>query len=523
MKKRLGAATTLLGLGLLTAVTAQNSRSSTLIYGGDWSGLITLDPAISYEYAGSLVTNNLYETLVKFEGEDLSTLKPSVATRWATRDAGDSWKVTFTLRNQKFASGNALTADDVVYSFDRAIALKGPGSFLLTSVANMKVGSTKALNKNTVEVTLPKTASAGAFLNLLTFNIGAIVDSQIVKANTVGNDYGSAWLKRNSAGSGPYTLNRWDQNQAVTLDASCNSRLLPKLSRIILREMKEANTQKIALESGEIDIADNLTPDMIKAKATDANFNVYQADSLNLQYIGMNVGETSPFKDARVRQAVRYALDQDGIIKSLAGGNARKVQTIIPAGLFGFNAATPYSLNTEKAKQLLKAAGKETGFEVDMLTPQGACLVGIPCADLAAKIQSDLGKVGIKINIKQLVDSELYPLYRAQKAQMVLVDWSPDFPDPDGNATPMSDFGAKSLAWRNMWNNPTAGQLAQQAALETKTTKRAALYKQLTELQLEDGPFAVLFQPTVSVTLAKTVKGYLRNAQNQIRFEKMSK
>jgi peptide/nickel transport system substrate-binding protein len=525
MSKRLGvAAAALLGMGILAVgVTAQNSRSSTLIYGGDWSGLITLDPGMSYEYAGSLVTNNLYETLVKFEGTDLSTLKPSLATRWSVKDAGDGWKVTFNLRNQKFASGNLVTADDVVYSFDRAIAMKGPGSFLFTSVANMKVGSTKALNKNTVEVTLPKTASPAAFLNLLTFNIGAVVDSQIVKANVANNDYGTGWLKRNSAGSGPFVLNRWDQNQSVVLEANPQSRLLPKLSRVILREMKEANTQKIALESGEIDIADNLTPDMVKVKLTDAKFNVYKADSLNLQYLGMNVGDTSPFKDPRVRQAVRYALDQDGIINGLAGGNARKVQTIIPAGLFGFNPATPYNLDLEKAKGLLKAAGKEAGFEFDMLTPQGACLAGIPCADLAVKIQSDLSKIGLKVNVKQLVDSELYPLYRAQKATMVLVDWSPDFPDPDGNATPMSDFGAKSLAWRNQWNNPTAGKLAQQAALEPNPTKRAVLYKQLTELQLDDGPFAILFQPTVSVTLAKTVKGYVRNAQNQIRFEKLSK
>ncbi len=524
MNKRLGAVAALLGVGLLTVgVTAQNSRSSTLIYGGDFSGLITLDPGQSYEFAGSLVTNNLYETLVKFEGEDLSTLKPSIATKWTTKDAGDAWKVTFTMRNQKFASGNPVTADDVVYTFDRAIALKGPGSFLFTSVANMKVGSTKAINKNTVEVSFPKTASPAAFLNLLTFNIGGIVDSAIVKTHVVDNDYGTNWLKKNSAGSGPYVLNRWDQSQSVVLDANKNSRLLPRLSRIILREIKEANTQKIALESGEIDIAENLTPDMVKAKAAEGKFNVYKADSLNLQYLGMNVGDASPFKDARVRQAVRYALDQDGIIKSLAGGNARKVQTIIPAGLFGFNPATPYNLNSEKAKELLKAAGKEGGFEFDMLTPQGACLAGIPCADLAAKIQSDLAKIGLKANIKQLVDSELYPLYRAQKATMVLVDWSPDFPDPDGNATPMSDFGAKSLAWRNVWNNPTAGSLAQKAALEPNPTKRAALYKQLTELQLEDGPFAILFQPTISVTLSKAVKGYVRNAQNQIRFEKISK
>ena len=521
MRKRFGLVA--FGIGLLAVGVAQNSRSSVLVYGGDFSDLISLDPGISYEFSGGLIADNLYETLVKFEGEDLSTLKPSIATKWVTADAGDSWKVTFTLRNQKFASGNPVTADDVVYTFDRAIALKGNGSFLFTEVANMKVGSSKAINKNTVEVTLPKTASPAAFLNLLTFNIGGIVDSVLLKTKAVGNDYGSAWLKRNSAGSGPYVLNRWDQSQQVVLDANSNSRLMPKLSRIVLREMKEANTQRIALESGEIDLAENLTPDMVKTKATDPKFNVYKADSLRLQYLGMNTGAGSVFEDTRVRQAVRWAIDQDSIVNVLAGGNARKIQTIIPAGLFGYNPATPYSVNVEKAKELLKAAGKPNGFEFEFLVAQGSCAAGIPCSDLAAKIQSDLAKIGLKANIKQIVQSELLPIYRAQKAQMVMVGWSPDFPDPDGNATPMSDYGAKSLAWRNLWNNPTAGKLAQQAALEPNPTKRAALYKQLTELQLEDGPFAILYQPKVPLVLSTAVKGYLRNAQGQVRFEKIQK
>jgi peptide/nickel transport system substrate-binding protein len=526
-RNRVGVAAILLSAGLVAfGVTslAQNSRQSTLVYGLDSSDLITLDPGQSYEFSGGLVTDNLYETLVKFEKADLSTLKAGLATSWKTKDAGDSWKVTFKLRKDaKFGSGNPVTADDVVYTFDRAIAIKGNGSFLFTDVANMKVGSTKALDANTVECTLPKTASTAAFLNLLTFNIGGIVDSKTVKSHETGSDYGAAWLKTNSAGSGPFVLNRWDQNQQVVLDANPNSRLKSKLSRIILREMKEANTQKVALESGEIDIAENYTPDLFKAAVKEAKFNTYKADSLQINYVGMQSSAGSNFEDARVRQAVRYAIDQDGIVNDLAGGLAKKIQTIIPYGLFGANPATPYSVNVEKAKELMKAAGKPNGFETEMLVPNGACGGGVPCADLAAKIQSDLAKIGIKVNIKSLVDSELYPIYRAQKAKMVLVSWSPDFPDPDGNATPMSDYGAKSLAWRNGWNNPAAAKLTQQAALESDKTKRAALYKQLTELHLSEGWGAMLYQPSKPIVLSKSVKGYIRNAQGQVRFENISK
>ena len=131
--------------------------------------------------------------------------------------------------------------------------------------------------------------------------------------------------------------------------------------------------------------------------------------------------------------------------------------------------------------------------------------------------------MGIKANIKQLVQAEQLKTYRAQNAQLILQAWSPDFPDPDGNATPMSDYGAKSLAWRNKWQSESAAKLTQQAALEPNATKRAAFYKQLTELQLNEGWGAMLYQPINPITIAKTVKGYARNAQGQVRFEKLSK
>jgi peptide/nickel transport system substrate-binding protein len=523
MKKSIGAALLALTVAGTAAFVSAQGRNNVLVYGSDMSDLLTLDPGQSYEFSGGLVTDNLYETLIKFQGEDISTLKPSVAINWNVKDGGDSWKLNFKLGLSKFSSGRRLTAADVVYTFDRAIALKGNGSFLFTDVANIKVGSTKALDANTVEITMPKTASPSAFLNVLTFNIGGIVDSEEVKKHEVGGDFGAAWLKTNSAGSGPFVLKQWDQGSQVVLDANKYSRLKPKLQRVILRNIQEANAQKIALESGEIDIAENLSPDMIKEKSKDAKFNVYKAGTLRIQYLGMNSGENGLFKDTRVRQAVRWALDQDAMVNDLAGGNAKKIQTIIPFGLFGANPATPYKLDVEKGKALMAAAGLAAGFEVEFLVSTGSCAAGIPCADLAAKVQSDLAKIGIKANIKQIAQAELLKLYRAQKAQFVLLEWGSDFPDPDGNATPFGDYSAKSLAWRNQWKNDAASKLVQQAALEKNPTKRAALYKQLTELLLQDGWGAMLMQPLATVTISKSVSGYLRNAQGQVRFENISK
>src|SRR5215213_2529245 len=109
------------------ATEAPISVENTLVIDGNIDDLITLDPAVVYEYSGILITHNVYQTLVTFEGSDLQTIQPSLADSWETTDAGDHWELTFKLHpGNTFASGNPVTADDVVYSFSRVFALNGP-------------------------------------------------------------------------------------------------------------------------------------------------------------------------------------------------------------------------------------------------------------------------------------------------------------------------------------------------------------------------------------------------------------
>ena len=91
-------------------------------------------------------------------------------------------------------------------------------------------------------------------------------------------------------------------------------------------------------------------------------------------------------------------------------------------------------------------------------------------------IQSNLAEVGLKANIQQLTQAELLNIYRAQGGELMLMNWGPDFPDPDGNATPFANWDANSLAWRNDWNDATAIQMTKDAAIATDTAERIELY-----------------------------------------------
>ncbi|WP_026175157.1 ABC transporter substrate-binding protein [Thermus igniterrae] len=502
----------LLGFAMLLGLAFAQDRTQVLVYGGDWTDLITLDPQVVYEFTGVMIADNLYETLVRFEGNDLSTLRPGLAESWRVERGTTDWVLTFKLRRgSKFSTGREVTAKDVVFSFERALALKGPGSFLFTDIAQLKPGATKALDPYTVEVRIPKTASPQSFLSILTFTIGGIVDSEEAQKNAKGGDFGKDFLTNNSAGSGPYRLVRWDRGNQVILEANPHARVKPKVQRVVLRYIQEPAVLRTALESGEIDIAEGLTPEALRAIAANPRFKVVRAETLRLQYLAMNMKAGSPFANPKVREAVRWAVNQDELVQGLLQGNAIKVQTFIPKGLLGHNPTTPYRYDPERARRLLAEAGYPQGLEFELLASTGICGGGVPCPDVAAKLQADMAKAGLRARIRTIANAELLATYRAQNHQMVLAGWSPDFPDPDGNATPWSDFGARSLAWRNSYNDEVAAKLARQAALEADPEKRRALYKILTEKVLREGPYVVLYQPALPIGLSAKVEGFLKN------------
>ncbi|GAA6756832.1 hypothetical protein Thermus77420_23080 [Thermus thalpophilus] len=406
---------------LLAGIALAQDRTQVLVYGGDWTDLITLDPQVVYEFSGVMIADNMYETLVRFEGNDLATLRPGLAESWKVERGTTDWILTFNLRRgSRFSSGREVTAKDVVFSFERALALKGPGSFLFTDIAQLKPGATKALDPYTLEVRIPKSASPQSFLSILTFTIGGVVDSEEVQKNAKGGDLGKDWLTNNSAGSGPYQLVRWDRGNQVILEANLHARVKPKIPRVVLRYIQEPAVLRTALESGEIDIAEGLTPEGLKAIAANPRFKVVRAETLRLQYLGMNMKAGSPFANAKLREAMRYAVNQDELIQGLLQGNAIKIQTFIPKGLLGYNPATSYKYDPERARKLLAEAGYPQGLEFELLVSTGICGGRVPCPDVAAKLQADMAKAGFRARIRAIANAEVLATYRAQNHQVVL-------------------------------------------------------------------------------------------------------
>ena len=492
------------------APSGEVSREETLVYVADMTDIITLDPAVAYEFGGLLPVGNMYETLVSFDpGGEVGKLVPVLAETWDVAEDGDMWKLTFQLDpDAKFASGGPVTADDVVFSWGRAIDINKSPAFLLTEVCGMAKENIVAVDATTVELRIPSTVSPQVCLSSLTFATAAVVEKAVVEPN-LGDDLGESWLNDNSAGSGPYVLSSWDRSVSVTLDANPAhwSGTQPAMKRVILQNMPESANRQAAIETGDADIAQELGPEQVVALEGNPDVQLDRVLSTLLVYASVNA-TMPPFDNPDARQALRYAINYDNIA-TLLGGNAEIVQEIIPITFLGHTGNNPFTQDIDKAKELLAAAGVAEGTVVPFTVATATAPGGVDWAVVAASIQADLAQAGLNLEIQQMQQSELLNKYRAQELPMLLMNWGPDFPDPDGNATPFSNYEAKSLAWRNSWNDPQAIELSKQAAIELDSAKRVELYGQLVEYVQNNGPFAMLYQPTRVYALRNNVQGFI--------------
>jgi peptide/nickel transport system substrate-binding protein len=509
-------------------LAATYGPQQTAVVAGDISDAVTLDPNLMYERGATVPDHQLYSTLVAFTRGNLTKVQPLVAQTWEV--SKDARIYTFHLRRGVvFSGGNPLTAEDVLYSFQRVVNLpKDPAAWLITQMGiDDKTFSTavKAPDPYTVVITLEKPFSPGAFLSIIANPVASIVDSKTVKAHVANNDWGSAWLSDHSAGSGPYMLVKWERQVSIEMVANPQYNLgpAPAIKRIVMLNIMENTVQREMLGRGDADIAWDLSAAQIAALKREPKFYVFQIPDLAMEYLGMDVKNVPAFAKAGVRQAVRYAIDYDGIINDLLTGNGTPLQGVVPKGLFGYDPSLPFKHDPAKAKSLLAEAGFGNGFAVELLTGTGTAAGGISLGDLAAKVKNDLGTVGITANVRQIVQSELLKTYRGQQSQMVLLGWFVDYPDPDDFAKPFGDYTQKSLAWRLQYYNDPLSKLVDQAAGLQNTPERLSLYKKVNDMIAQDGPFAVLYQPIVSLGVSNRIKDLAYDPVNFFDFPSMTK
>lgn len=521
--KRLASALALACASVLPAFGAHAATpKNTFVMAKDISDLITLDPAEVFELSGGEVIANLYDRLMMYEPEDLTTLVGGVAESWEVSDGGKV--ITFTIRpGMTFHSGNPVTAEDVVFSLRRVVKLKKTPSFIVTQFGwtPENIDSLVVMDGDKARITITEEFSPGLVLNALSAGIGSIVDKKTVLSHEKDGDLGYGWLKTNSAGSGPFMLKTWKANELVTLDSFADYRHgAPAMQRVIVRHVAEPSAQRLLVEKGDVDLARDLTPDQIKGVAGNADLAVDNNPKGGITYMAANAAHPI-LGDPRVSKALRYLIDYEGMAGSFLAGQQRVHQAIWPSGLWGALDETPYSLDPDAAKALLAEAGHPDGFKIRFDT-----LTEAPYPDIAQSIQSTLAKAGIEAEIVTSEGKTLWPMYRARKHELILARWSPDYTDPHSNVdafarNPDNRPEAKLtgvVAWRNSWQHEDMNAMVVAARNEPDLAKREQRYHEIQRSLQESSPYAVMFQRTEQVVRRNNVQGFVSGSNFDLVF-----
>ena len=500
-------------MGMAVAVTSFAAQAETpanmLVIANRIDDITSLDPAESFEFAGSDVNRNVYGNLVNFDPQNLEGgYIPDLAESWVVSEDGKS--ITFTIRDGvTFHSGNPVRAEDVEYSLRRAVLLNKTPAFILTQFGFTaeNVEDTIKADGNTVTITTDKRYATSFVLNCLTSTIGSIVDKETVMANEADGDMGNTWLKTNTAGSGAYSLVSWKPNDSVTLQSNPNFYLgAPAMERVIVRHVQESATQRLMLERGDIDVARNLNPeDIAGVKAASG---IVVDDELKGRLMYMSLNQQHPeLSKPQVRQAFKYLVDYAAMRDSFLNGQYTIHQNFLPRTYLGASDENPFSLDIEKAKALLAEAGvADLTIEVGVREAQERI-------EIAQSVQNTLAQAGITMNITVGTAKAILGRYRARELDVYLGAWGPDYPDPHTNAgtfayNPDNSTEAQAtglLAWRNSWDTGGLTAKVDAAVVENDRDTRAQMYKDIQAEFRDTSPFVVMFQQIEQTARAENV------------------
>ncbi len=504
-----------------TAHAAAPSGGATLIMAPSFV-IRSLDPGHTLEPDGEMVTHACYDALVTFDGSDLSTPKPHLATSWKVSGGGRLY--TFTLRpNVRFASGNPLTSADVKWSFDRVMNLQSNPAFFLANVEEVQAPDpqTVVLRLRTPQPSIIPILSNGAL---------GIVDSKVVMAqggdagpDAKTKDHAEAWLQSHSAGSGPFMIQSYTPTQELVLVRNPTHWRAPaRMERILLRHVPEASTQALQLERGDLDVAMSLGQENLGTlrRVPGVTIQTSLVATSFVMMVNMDSSLSGQLSNPKVLQAIRYALDYDGIL-AIAGPGAQRMAGVIPNDLPGaLDPREAVKTDLAKAKAILKEAGLAE-VKGRLMFASDSTSYGIQYSLLAQKIQSDLAAAGITVALDGLPGTIELGQYRAAKAPALFGGYAADYAD----ATDFLVYLPGQLVGKRMnWPanaSPAAQELAQwgdQATQEADPKARVTLLRKIQRRLLEIGPYAPLFTPALPFGYRSDLRGVTYNSVWEVDF-----
>jgi ABC-type transport system substrate-binding protein len=450
---------------------------------------VTASPSFS-------VLEHVYETLFYMtpEGE----LEPLLAE---SLEAGDEENTYIIALRQgiEFTDGTPFNAEAVKANLDAVLDpdTAAPFRFLIDRIEEVTV-----VDEYTVELQL-----TGDFAPLPAH----LSHGALAMISPAALEEGTDFMAENAVGTGPYMLSEWRRDESVTLLRNPNYwGDTPAIETVVFRVIPEDGARLIEVEAGTVDVAVRVPPAEAERLASNPNIEVTNVPGLRTIYIFFNTTQ-EPFTDARVRQAVNYAVDVQGIVDALFEGAARVSDAPIAPAVFGYSPQPVYERDVDRARELLDEAGIEEGTTVTLYHPTARYIQDALVADA---VRAQLAEVGLNVELQTLEWTQYVPHVRREApendVQFAMLGW--------GTVTMDADYGLFALFHSTeippgfngaFYQNPEVDALLDEARTNLDEDRRRELYDEAIAIIWDDAPWLFLYSEVQLTAIRSNVDGFI--------------
>ena len=503
-------ALTLALVGALAATASAQGKDVTFTY-IEGQVVTTIDPAKHNDESSHHAVINMYDPLLYPKVAE-GSMEPGahLAESWRITDGAKTY--TFQLRKGvHFQDGKELTADDVVFSLQRLLALKKGFSWLWTGVLTAE--QVRATGSHTVVFTLSKPYAPflATLTQLFVVNRDQVLANKKPGAFGDNGDYGDAYLSDHVAGSGPYAMESWDRATTLTMKAFpgyWRGWKPNQVTRVVYRTVQEEATMRTLLLSGQADMIDQWRlPTTFEQLAKTPGIVVDEKASAQLHHIQLNT-QRPPLNDVRVRRAIALAFDYKTALGQIFKG-AAPARGPVPVRVYGHSEGVqPYAQDVEQAKRELAAAGVKAGqLAFDYYFPTG----NEPGRQVGLLLQANLAAVGIKLNLRETPWAQIVQASSSAETNpdVASIFDTIKYPHPDSHTYGMYHPSAwGSFRTISRYQSDEVTRALEQARATVERDAQLALYRKAQDLVVKDYPSLFVANPVHRIAFRDHVKGY---------------
>ena len=507
-----------LGLLLLLSGSFYTSAQNVFVYCSEGSPRM-FNPQLASDGTSFDATKDVYNRLLDFK-RGTSEIIPALAESWKISKDGLSY--TFQLRKgvsfhetKNFKPTRDFNADDVLFSFQRVFDKKHPyhkvsgGNYIYFSDTKLPELVKNIIKVDDYTVQFDLKEQSAVFLASLAMEFAVILSKE----------YGDQLLKNKKldqidqkpVGTGPFILTDYKKDSLIRYKTNKKYFKKPSsLDGMVFAITPEPAVRFQKLKREECHLISFPLPSDYEAIDKHKKLKLIKADVFNLAYLAMNVTKP-PLDKLEVRQAIRHAMNRSLYINAIYMGHARPAKGPLPPAMWSYyRGIKDYKYSIKKAKALLKKAGFEEGFEIDLWTMPVSRPYNPAGKKMGELMQADLAQVGIKARLVSYDWGTYLEKAKNGEHQLIQIGWTSDNGDPDNFlATLLSCVSIESGSNLARWCSKPYDDLVSQAAKIFDKKKRSKLYRKAQKIFGEQAPWVPIVHTGGFRGASKKVKGYI--------------